>query len=242
MQHGRESRQIRHPLVATTSIGAFAAFVGVASLLGASRVEGSLERQGRSALDDAGITASVHFEGRDAVLEGTVTSADESRRAEIVVADLPGTRQVRTRLVIAAPRTPEAPPVAVADPPPAVSREPSENSSPPPTGTILFGSDEIALSADAETYLGALAEYLEKYPGRTVRIEGHTDSVGARSLNRALSARRARAVADRLVVRGVEASRLAVHGYADTRPVASNRTPAGRAANRRVQVVVEGIA
>jgi outer membrane protein OmpA-like peptidoglycan-associated protein len=71
-----------------------------------------------------------------------------------------------------------------------------------------------------------------------VEVGGHTDSVGSEAYNQGLSERRADAVRDYLMSKGVKASRLTARGYGESRPVASNDTEEGRAENRRVELVV----
>ncbi|MBW7057328.1 OmpA family protein [Paracoccus bogoriensis] len=75
--------------------------------------------------------------------------------------------------------------------------------------------------------------------GGTWMVEGHTDNVGSRDYNLRLSETRAQAVRDWLAAAGVPAGQLAVAGYAFDRPVADNETEAGRAQNRRVELVAE---
>ena len=65
---------------------------------------------------------------------------------------------------------------------------------------------------------------------------GHTDSTGSDAYNQTLSERRASAVADYLSIRGVQSVRLATRGYGESQPKASNLDPAGRSANRRVEI------
>jgi outer membrane protein OmpA-like peptidoglycan-associated protein len=67
-------------------------------------------------------------------------------------------------------------------------------------------------------------------------IEGHTDSVGAADKNKELSEKRAKAVKDYLISKGVNASRLTSAGFGEDNPIAQNRTRAGRAQNRRVEI------
>jgi len=74
-----------------------------------------------------------------------------------------------------------------------------------------------------------------------VTIEGHTDSKGSESYNMRLSEERARAVADSLMARGVDARRLTTVGLGPSRPIASNNTEAGRQLNRRVTLMVTPI-
>jgi OmpA-OmpF porin, OOP family len=78
---------------------------------------------------------------------------------------------------------------------------------------------------------------LEAYPNVRVEIAGHTDNQGSDDYNLVLSEKRAKAVMNYLVNRGIAASRLTAKGYGKTRPIASNNTPEGRAQNRRVEII-----
>ena len=99
---------------------------------------------------------------------------------------------------------------------------------------LEFASGGAALDARSAPLLDRLAAAARACPGR-VHIEGHTDNVGAPEANQRLSEARAAAVRDALVSRGLEADRLETSGRGDTRPLADNRTEAGRAANRRIE-------
>ena len=68
-------------------------------------------------------------------------------------------------------------------------------------------------------------------------VEGHTDAMGAGETNLELSRERALSVRNALVQRGIASSRISTHGYGETSPVADNGSPAGRQANRRVEVI-----
>jgi outer membrane protein OmpA-like peptidoglycan-associated protein len=105
-------------------------------------------------------------------------------------------------------------------------------------GDVLFDSGEASLLPGAVTTIDRLAQFMGDYPERSVRIEGHTDSAGDEEANQRLSERRAGAVRDALVARGIDAARIAAVGYGEVRPVASNDTPGGRQQNRRIEVVV----
>src|SRR5690606_15983797 len=94
------------------------------------------------------------------------------------------------------------------------------------------------LRAEARSNLQKVVDFVQQNPGSDVLIEGHTDSQGSANLNQALSQRRAEAVRDALVQEGVDASRLRARGVGADRPVADNATAAGRAENRRVEIVV----
>jgi flagellar motor protein MotB len=99
-----------------------------------------------------------------------------------------------------------------------------------------FGSD--ALRPESEEPLQALLQALEGRPDLHVQIEGHTDSVDTEDYNLELSRRRAEAVVNWLTEAGIDPARLSATGYGESRPVADNGTPQGRALNRRVEVVV----
>jgi outer membrane protein OmpA-like peptidoglycan-associated protein len=107
---------------------------------------------------------------------------------------------------------------------------------------VLFDTGEAALKHGATTTIDRLAQFMRDYPERSVRIEGHTDSVGSDETNQALSERRAAAVGDALVGRGIETQRVAILGVGEARPVATNDTVAGRQQNRRVEVIVSDTA
>lgn len=88
--------------------------------------------------------------------------------------------------------------------------------------------------------ISELAEFLKRFNDLQVDVEGHTDSVGPENYNQQLSQRRAQAVVDLLVNQhGISADRLEAVGYGEARPVASNDTSEGRAANRRVMATLE---
>ncbi len=86
--------------------------------------------------------------------------------------------------------------------------------------------------------LTMLVEQLTRYPDDTVRIVGHTDSVGDAAYNQALSERRAQAVADYFTRQGIAASRLSVEGKGESEPIDSNTLSDGRASNRRIDIYV----
>ena len=102
--------------------------------------------------------------------------------------------------------------------------------------TINFNSGKSSFKAGTEPTLQAIAAILKEYPKANFRIEGHTDSVGSKSLNQRLSDSRANAVMDYLVNNGIPAARLTAAGYGEDNPIENNNTRAGRAANRRVEV------
>jgi outer membrane protein OmpA-like peptidoglycan-associated protein len=98
---------------------------------------------------------------------------------------------------------------------------------------IFFHTASATLVETSLAELDRLAEALKRHPGLKLEVGGHTDNVGSEADNLDLSERRAKAVYDYLILNGVDPSRLSYRGYGESRPVASNDTPEGRAQNRR---------
>ena len=98
---------------------------------------------------------------------------------------------------------------------------------------IFFHTASAELYETSLAELDRLAEALQRHPKLRLEVGGHTDAVGSDADNLLLSERRAKAVYDYLVLRGVAADRLTYRGYGESRPVADNDTPEGRAQNRR---------
>src|SRR3972149_6958530 len=104
---------------------------------------------------------------------------------------------------------------------------------------VHFAFDSAQLTSEAKSRLDAAVAAINANPSDTVSIEGHTDSMGSDAYNSQLSQRRARAVVDYLVSKGVSASRLKAVGKGENHPVASNDTREGRAKNRRVEIIAK---
>jgi len=105
---------------------------------------------------------------------------------------------------------------------------------------VLFDTGRYTLKQDADIKLAKIATILQLYPGLKVQVEGYTDSVGSDDYNLKLSQNRANAVHDFLIQNGVPAANATAEGFGKADPVADNGTPAGRAQNRRVNLVVSG--
>jgi outer membrane protein OmpA-like peptidoglycan-associated protein len=106
-----------------------------------------------------------------------------------------------------------------------------------PSG-ITFAYDSANVQQQFQPTLDQVAQVLSQYNQTYVDVYGHTDSTGSDAYNQTLSERRATAVADYLVSRGVQSARLGTRGYGESQPIASNDTDAGRAANRRVEIKI----
>ncbi|MEO8002463.1 MAG: OmpA family protein [Arenimonas sp.] len=102
---------------------------------------------------------------------------------------------------------------------------------------IYFDFGQATLLPQSAPALKAVADLMAKNPGWNLRIEGHTDSVGAAAYNLDLSKRRAAAVSNALTVQyKLAAIRLNANGFGATKPIAKNDTLEGRATNRRVEL------
>ena len=154
--------------------------------------------------------------------------------------------------------TPEAPVAAAPPPPPA----PAPPAPPPPchappgfkvdancriieqsvvVRAVDFEFNLSQLTAPAQQTLDEVASALLTQPDLHVEIQGHTDSIGSVNYNLNLSQRRAEAVKDYLVSKGVSPSNLTAKGYGKAKPIASNDTAEGRAQNRRVEFEVTNV-
>jgi OmpA-OmpF porin, OOP family len=100
---------------------------------------------------------------------------------------------------------------------------------------VLFNSASDQFRDSSYTALDTLAARLLAHPEWHLTIEGHTDSSGLQAKNMRLSQRRADAIRAYLLKKGIQESHLTAIGYGSGRPIADNRTAAGRAANRRVE-------
>lgn len=110
------------------------------------------------------------------------------------------------------------------------------------SGSATFRTGSSSLSQAGKTKLSALARTLTS-SGTTISrllIEGHTDSSGSAAMNQALSLKRANAVADYLASQGIMRSSMETAGRGESSPIADNKTSAGRAQNRRVEITATG--
>ena len=107
------------------------------------------------------------------------------------------------------------------------------------SGSLLFPSGQSELTPIARQNLDQVSDAIALQPNDTqVRVEGYTDAQGPEQQNRRLSAKRAQAVADHLIARGVDRDRVSVVGRGEADPIADNDSAEGRANNRRVEIVL----
>ncbi|WP_310056607.1 OmpA family protein [Pseudomonas synxantha] len=101
---------------------------------------------------------------------------------------------------------------------------------------VLFAFNQSDLTPTAKSQLDALMSKFEDADVVSIKVVGHTDSVGADAYNQALSERRASSVAEYLLSQGVAPNKVTSEGKGESQPIADNETEAGRAKNRRVDL------
>jgi len=105
--------------------------------------------------------------------------------------------------------------------------------------SVFFNTGKSTFKVgDAATVssLDAMREILRNYPNAKFSIEGHTDSDGSDKFNQKLSEDRANAVRNALIEKGVKPENLTAVGFGESKPIATNKTKAGKAQNRRTEV------
>jgi outer membrane protein OmpA-like peptidoglycan-associated protein len=100
---------------------------------------------------------------------------------------------------------------------------------------IQFETGSAKIRTRSYPILDSAVDLLNEYPDIRVVIEGHTDAQGSDSKNLVLSEQRANSVRDYLLAKGIASDRMSTAGFGETKPVASNKTKAGREQNRRIE-------
>lgn len=146
-----------------------------------------------------------------------------------------------------APEAPRPPPEAPRRPEPPARPQPPQTPLPPPAGNVpgsvqdfvvsagdrvYFDYDSFTVRADAKPVLDAQAAWLSRYGQVKVRVEGNADERGTVDYNFALGARRASALKDYLVSKGISADRIDTVSYGKSKPIDPREDEAGWAANR----------
>jgi len=101
---------------------------------------------------------------------------------------------------------------------------------------VKFDTAKSDIKPISYRLLDDVASILRNNPGLNVEVQGHTDNRGSAEFNQSLSERRANAVMEYLIGKGISPNRLTASGYGFSKPATSNDTPAGRAQNRRVEL------
>ncbi len=107
-------------------------------------------------------------------------------------------------------------------------------------GDVLFDTGKYTLKQNAQISLAKVSAILQQYPDLKLQIAGYTDATGSDALNLKLSNDRAKATEDFLVAQGVQQPNVTYYGFGKQDPVADNTSAAGRAQNRRVELIVSG--
>lgn len=105
-------------------------------------------------------------------------------------------------------------------------------------GTGSFDLNSTTLKPESASKLDNLVAFLNEHPQAKVEVVGYTDTSGAAAYNQKVSEKRAESVANALVEKGIDASRIQARGEGENNPIASNDTREGRQQNRRVEIVV----
>jgi outer membrane protein OmpA-like peptidoglycan-associated protein len=105
-------------------------------------------------------------------------------------------------------------------------------------GNVTFEVNKSDVKPNFVEVLHSVTLVLNEYKSTMIEVAGHTDSTGSDSYNQMLSQQRAQAVSNILIQEGVKPVRIDTVGYGESRPIASNSTPAGREQNRRVELTL----
>jgi len=104
---------------------------------------------------------------------------------------------------------------------------------------VNFDFDKATIRSADTAELQKAIDFVKRYPGYKISIEGHTDSMGTERYNQRLSERRAAAVKEYVLKHGVaDGARLKTKGYGKSKPIADNSTEKGRFDNRRVEILI----
>lgn len=106
------------------------------------------------------------------------------------------------------------------------------------TTNTSFNTNSAVVKAGFYPTLNKITHIVNQYGKTRLVIVGHTDNTGSPRINQPLSEARARAVADYFLSKNVNLARMSAHGKGEQQPIQSNATPAGRSANRRVEITI----
>ena len=218
-----------------------------ACVLSASQKEIENGKSTTITFSTSGKVKSAMLDGKDVAVTGTTktVSPTTSTTYSGMVTGLGGTKTCGVTVTVACP----PPPPPLICPPPPICPSPA----PKPAARVIdrltihvnFDFDKSDITKADVAELKKAIDFLRKYHGAKVKLEGHTDSKGTEEYNQKLSERRAEAVRQYLVTEGaVEKTMISATGYGELRPIAPNKTkngkdnPEGRAENRRVEILI----
>jgi OOP family OmpA-OmpF porin len=107
--------------------------------------------------------------------------------------------------------------------------------------SVQFDFDSAVVKPGYDEHINRVAKFLKSYPEVKAVIEGHTCNIGTEEYNMKLSQRRAKSVMQKLIDKGVDASRMQSVGFGESRPIADNSTKSGRERNRRVMGAISTV-
>jgi OmpA-OmpF porin, OOP family len=186
----------------------------------------------------ANVTPNLQDGQGRAVLDGSGACVVTSGQ---VLPECAGARPAPPKPVEPTRPAPEAPPAPAPAPKPAAPAPSSVRQSVVIQADALFDFDKSVVRPDGKR---AIDEALSKMQGVDIDMviaTGHTDSIGTDRYNQRLSERRANAVKEYLVSKGIPASKITTIGKGETQPVATNKTAEGRQKNRRVDIEFKGV-
>ena len=216
-----------------------------ACVLSASQKEIENGKSTTITFSTSGKVKSAMLDGKDVAVTGTTktVSPTTSTTYSGMVTGLGGTKTCGVTVTVACP----PPPPLVCPPPicPSPAPKPAARVIDRLTIHVNFDFDKSDITKADVAELKKAIDFLWKYPGAKVKVEGHTDSKGTEEYNQKLSERRAEAVSQYLIKEGaVGKTMISSTGYGELRPIAPNKTkngkdnPEGRAENRRVEILI----
>ena len=165
---------------------------------------------------------------------GCVRSINWTKETALPICEGWPEQKTKPKPQLSAPIASKPEPQPEPEPEPVVEKQTVEE--PIPIFRGLFKTNRAELNDNAFGKLDLIVEYMNKYPAKRILVEGHTDNQGSAAYNKNLSLRRAQAVKNYLVSKGITADRIEIIGYGESQPIADNSTPEGRQLNRRVEI------
>jgi OOP family OmpA-OmpF porin len=183
----------------------------------------------------SGTVKSAILDGEEVAVTGATKTVNPTATATYTAqcSGIGGTQEATATVTVTAPPPPPPPPKPKPLPPPAPKVLDKM------TIHVNFDFDKYNIRKADEAELKKAIDFVKKYPGAKVEIDGHTDSIGTEQYNQKLSERRADAVANYLIEKGaVQKADITTVGYGESKPIADNKTAKGRFENRRAEILI----